>query len=83
MKRILVLLAVVATLTACNKTVVEYVCAPNPKHPQTFWDKAANQLETIAVHSPELVILLNERDNFGEAAKRCAAAMRNGKKKNK
>jgi hypothetical protein len=82
MRRLLILPALAIVLTACEPKTIEYVCAPNPKHSQEFYNRAADQLDAIKVTSPELVILLNERDNFGEAAKRCAAAMR-GKKKAK
>ena len=83
MNRLLILpaLAVVMMAGMCDRKTVEYVCAPDPKHSQAFYNGAADELDAIKTTSPHLVILLNERDNFGEAAKRCAEAMRSNKKK--
>jgi hypothetical protein len=83
MRRLLILpaLAIVLMAGTCDKRVVEYICAPNPNHDQAFFNRAADELDAIKATSPHLVILLDERENFSEAAKRCAKAMRKGKKK--
>jgi nanoRNase/pAp phosphatase (c-di-AMP/oligoRNAs hydrolase) len=78
MKYLLGIVGLALLLSACNPNI-EVVCAPNPKHTKEFWAKAAAELESVKDKIPHLVILLDERDNFSEAAKRCAQIMK-GKK---